>query len=357
MDYVPLGQSGLKISRYVLGTLTFAGTNGFEPMGSLDAIGASRLIDMALDAGVNSIDTANLYSKGDSEEVLGEALAGRRDRVLLFSKARMPMGEGPNDGGASRHHILSQIDGSLSRLRTDHLDMYWVHAWDGVTPVEETVEVMTGLVKAGKIRYWGVSNYSGWQLTKIAMTARTPGFIAPVAHQLHYAPHAREAEYEMLPAAQDFGLASMVWSPLGEGLLTGKIDRDTPAPAGTRQGQDWPEPYLPDTEQLYRVIDVLKEVADESAATVPQVALAWLRERPGIDAIVLGARNEEQLRDNLDSWRLELSAEQSARIERAGRPAALYPFWHRAQTAMDRPSPFEKESLNNWRDSQGLERV
>lgn len=355
MDYKALGRSGLMISRYVLGTLTFAGSGGFERAGSVDVTGARRMIDLALEHGVNAIDTANLYSKGAAEEVLGTAIEGRRKDLLLLSKARMPMGTGPNDSGASRIHLLSQIDSSLERLKTDWLDLYWVHAWDGITPIEETVEVMSTLVKAGKIRYWGVSNYGGWQVATTAMTAKALGAVPPIAQQIYYTPEAREAEYEIIPAAVAHGLGTMVWSPLGEGLLTGKIDRNTKPSKGTRQGSTWTEPFVIDRQKAFAVIDVLKSVASERGVSVPQVVLAWLRNRPGIDSIVLGARTESQLRDNLASYDLVLSPEESARIEAAGRPLAIYPHWHRAQWAMDRPSPIEKGYLQGWRKSQGLD--
>jgi aryl-alcohol dehydrogenase-like predicted oxidoreductase len=267
----------------------------------------------------------------------------------------MPMGDGPNEGGASRIHILSQIDLSLKRLVTDHLDLYWVHAWDGVTPMDETVEVMSNLVKAGKIRYWGVSNYGGWQLATTAMIAKAPGFVPPIAQQINYTPEAREAEYEIIPAAEAHGIGTMIWSPLGQGLLTGKIDRNTEPPQGTRQGSTWTEPFVIDKEKAFRVIDALEAVADETGVSVPQVVLAWLRDRPSIGSIVIGARTEDQLRDNLASYDVSLSDEQADRIEEAGRPLAIYPFWHRAQHSIDRPGPAEKDYLKGWRKSQGLD--
>jgi aryl-alcohol dehydrogenase-like predicted oxidoreductase len=352
MEYVPLGKSGLKVSRYILGTLTFAGTNGFEALGSIDVGQGKRLIDMAIDAGVNAFDTANLYSKGDAETVLGQALAGRRDKVLLFSKGRSAIEAGPNGGGASRLHLHTQLEASLKRLKTDWLDLYFVHQWDGVTPIEETVETMSGFVKAGKIRYWGVSNYSGWQLAKTAMIANSPGFVAPVAHQIYYTPEAREAEYELIPAGDELGIGSMIWSPLGQGLFGGKAKSDGSVPQGTRQGAaDWPEPYIPDTQQFARVLRAVETVAKETGRSVPQVTLAWTRARPGVGTIVLGARNESQLADNLASYELTLSPEQAARIEAAGRPRPLYPFWHRAMWGFDRPTPSERGYLEAWRQT------
>ncbi|ARP83006.1 aldo/keto reductase [Bordetella genomosp. 8] len=355
MKYLPLGKSGLMVSQYVLGTLTFSGTNGFEALGGIGVAQARRFIDMALDAGVNAFDTANLYSKGDAEKVLGEALAGRRDQVLVFSKGRSAMTDGPNGGGASRGHLVGQLDATLKRLRTDYLDLYFVHQWDGVTPIEETVETMSGFVKSGKIRYWGFSNYSGWAIAKTAMVAQSPGFVPPVAHQIYYTPEAREAEYELITAGSEFGIASMIWSPLGQGLFGGKARRDGAMPAGTRQAAEgWREPYVTDWDRYADVLAAIEAVAAETGRSVPQVTLAWLRERPGVGPIVIGARDERQLSDNLASDSLQLSAEQTARIEKPGRPRAIYPFWHRAMWAMDRPSSAERSYLEGYRDSIGL---
>lgn len=352
MRYVSLGQSGMKVSRYILGTLTFSGTKGFEALGNIDVAKAKRMVDMALDAGINAIDTANLYSKGDAEKVLGEAIKGRRDDVLLFSKGRSQMGEGPNDGGASRIHLSRQLDASLKRLQTDWLDLYWVHQWDGETPIEETVDTMSGFVRAGKIRYWGISNYSGWSLAKTAMIGCAPGNVAPIAQQIYYTPEAREAEYELLVAGQEFGVGSVIWSPLGQGLFGGKAQPDGTMPAGTRVGTDgWKEPFVSDWPRFGRVLTTIESVAAETGRSVPQVTLAWLRERPGVDSIVLGARTDDQLADNLASIDLTLSAEQAARIEAAGRPLPLYPFWHRAMWAMDRPTPSERIYLEGHRET------
>jgi aryl-alcohol dehydrogenase-like predicted oxidoreductase len=344
----------MKISRFVLGTLTFAGTHGFEALGDVDVKRGRRMVDMAIDAGVNAFDTANLYSKGDAETVLGEALAGKRGNVLLFSKGRSEVEEGPNGGGASRVHLTRQLEGSLKRLKTDWLDLYFIHQWDGVTPIEETVETMSGFVKSGKIRYWGISNYSGWSLAKTAMIAREPGFIPPIAHQIYYTPEAREAEYELIPAAEEFGIGSMIWSPLGQGLFGGKVKSDGNAPDGTRQGHDnWKEPFVSDWNRFARVLKAVEEVAAEVGRSIPQVTLAWLQARPGVGSIVIGARTEKQLADNLAAADLTLSAEQAARIEAAGRPAPLYPFWHRAMWGMDRPTPAERIYLENHRQTVG----
>jgi aryl-alcohol dehydrogenase-like predicted oxidoreductase len=356
VQYQQLGQSGLRVSKFVFGTATFSGTNGFEALGSSAGKEARRLVDIALDAGVNAFDTANLYSRGDAETVLGEALGDRRTRALIFSKVGFPMTDAPNDRGASRLHILDEVEKSLRRLRTDHLDLYFVHLWDGLTPVEETIETMTALVRAGKIRHWGVSNYSGWSLAQTVVTARSAGLVAPVCQQIYYTAEAREAEYELLPAAQQLGLASMIWSPLGQGVLSGKMGRGRPAPAGSRQGAEgWKEPWVMDEERLFRVIDAVEEVAAERGATAAQVALAWVKDRPGVGPVVLGARDERQLRENLAAESMALSAAQHDRIEAVARPAPLYPHWHRAMYAAERVTPGEAEHIRKHRRTLGLE--
>ncbi len=355
MEYLPLGKSGMLVSRYILGTLTFSGTKGFEVLGSVDVKGAKRFIDMAIDAGINAFDTANVYSKGDAEIVLGEALGNKREDVLIFSKGRGGMTDGPNGAGASRVHLTAQLEGSLRRLKTDYLDLYFVHQWDGVTPIEETVETMSGFVKSGKIRYWGVSNYSGWAVAKTAMVGLQPGNVPPIAHQLYYTPEAREAEYELLVAGAEFGIGSMIWSPLGQGLFGGKAKSDGTMPDGTRQGaSNWSEPYVNDWKRFSRVLKAIETVAKETGRSVPQVTLAWLRDRPGVNSIVIGARNEKQLADNLASLDLTLSPKQAARIEEAGRPAPIFPFWHRSMWAVDRPTPSEAGYLNGYRKMMGL---
>ncbi len=356
MNYINLGESGLRVSKFVFGTATFSGTHGFEGLGSAVGDEARRQIDIALDAGVNAFDTANVYSFGDSEAVLGEALAGRRDKVSIFSKVGFPMSKSPNDRGASRLHLISQIEKSLKRLRTDYLDLYFIHLWDGTTPVEETVEAMSSLVKAGHIRYWGVSNYSGWALAKTVLTARAAGLFPPISHQFYYTAEAREAEYELLPAGQELGVSSMIWSPLGQGVLTGKVYRDQKAPPGSRQGsKGWKEPWVMSDERLYRVIEALKDVAVEHNATIAQIALAWVQDRPGVGPVVLGARNEQQLRENLAAVEIELTQEQHDHIEVVARPAPIYPYWHRAMHATERAAPSEDEYLRLHRRTLGFD--
>ncbi|ARB25887.1 aldo/keto reductase [Pseudomonas tolaasii] len=354
MKYLPLGKSGLEVSQYILGTLTFGGDHGFDRAGSVGGALAKRMIDMSLDSGVNAIDTANLYSFGQAEDILRGAIGSKRADLLLFSKARFSLRSGPNGGGASRAHLIPQVEASLKRLGTDWLDVFFIHGWDGVTPVEETIEVMSTLIRSGKIRYWGVSNYSGWQLAKTALLAPQMGGIAPVTQQIYYTPEGRDAEYELLAAGQELGLSSMIWSPLGQGLLNGMIDRHTPPADGTRQGSTWTEPHVADRERLYRVIDALKLVAHQCGRTVPQVALAWVRQRPNVDSLVLGARTEAQLAENLASIDLVLDDAQMGLIEEAGRPPAIYPFWHRSQLALDRPTSAEAGYLKGWRAAQGL---
>jgi len=355
MDSLQLGHSGLRVPRFVYGALTFAGTHGFEAVGDASGAEARRLVDVALDAGVNAFDTANLYSHGDSERVLGEALAGRRDRALIFSKAGFPTADDPNASGASRLHLVDQVERSLRRLGTDYLDLYFVHLWDGLTPVEETVDAMTRLVQAGKIRYWGVSNYSGWSLAKTVTTARLTGGIAPICQQIYYSAEAREAEYELLPAGAELGVGAMIWSPLGQGVLTGKVRRGQPAPDGTRQGAGWREPWIMDAERLHRVVDALEAVAVEHDATISQIALAWVKDRPNVGPLVIGARTESQLRENLAAASIALTAEQHDRIEAVARPAPIYPYWHRAMNAMERATPTEAGYLRGYRRTLGVE--
>jgi aryl-alcohol dehydrogenase-like predicted oxidoreductase len=356
MEYLYLGNSGLRVSKFVFGTVTFSGANGFDATGHVVGAEARRHVETCIDAGINAFDTSNLYSFGGSETVLGEALDGLRQKVLIFSKVGFRMSENPNDSGASRVHINREIDKTLKRLNTDYIDLYFTHLWDGRTPVEETCDAMTSLIKAGKIRYWGVSNYSGWSLAKTVMAARANGLAQPVTHQLYYTPEAREAEYELLPAGADLGVSAMIWSPLGMGYLAGRIDRDNPKPAaGTRLGADgWKEPWIADQERLFRVIDVLKEVGAEVNASIPQVTLAWIRQRENVGPIVIGARTDDQLAENLKAADLKLTAGQCERIEAAGRPAPIYPLWHRCLHTIPRSTPSETEYLLGYRKTLGV---
>ncbi|MGP4132284.1 aldo/keto reductase [Pantoea tagorei] len=348
MEYRKLGHSGLLVSQITLGTLTFAGKAGFEKTGNVSVSQAKRFIDIAYDCGVNTIDTADLYSAGGAEEVLGEALGPDRDRFILATKARSPLGKGPNESGASRYHLIKACEDSLRRLRTDHIDLYQIHNWDGVTPVEETLRALESLVESGKIRYFGTSNYTAWQMMKTLGTADVNKLMRPVSQQIYYTPESREAEFELLPMSLDQDIGTLVWGPLGEGLLTGTVRRNVKTPETSRQGNGWPEPYVHDMSHAYDVIDVLTEVGEEINASTAQVCLAWLSSRPGITSLIVGNRTEEHLRENLASVDLSLSEAQRERIEKATRPAPQYPYWHRFTSGMDRLDPSEKVFLNEY---------
>jgi aryl-alcohol dehydrogenase-like predicted oxidoreductase len=338
MDHRQLGRSGLRVSTLTLGTMTFGGQGPFAAVGSVGLDGVRRQIDMCLDAGVNLIDTADVYSNGRSEELIGQALEGRRDRVLLATKARMPMGDGANDAGLSRHHLIEACEASLRRLRTDHIDLYQVHEWDGHTPLEETLDTLDGLVRAGKVRYIGCSNYAGWQLTKALGISDRLGLQRFVSQQIYYSLQAREAEYELVPAAVDQGLGILVWSPLAGGLLTGKYRRDHPDPEVGRQLTDWDEPPVRDQEQLYDIIELLVEIAEGRGISAAQVALAYTLGKPGVTSVIVGARTEEQLADNLKAADVALTDDERARLDEASALPLLYPYWHQANTASDRLS-------------------
>jgi aryl-alcohol dehydrogenase-like predicted oxidoreductase len=317
--------------------MTFGGQGNFAKVGDTGVDGARRQIDMALDAGINLIDTADVYSFGVSEEMIGESLEGRRDKVLLATKARMVMSDDPNDGGLSRHHLIESVEKSLRRLRTDHIDLYQVHEWDGHTPLEETLDTLDTLVRSGKVRYIGCSNYAGWQLMKALGISDRLGYQRFVSQQIHYSLQAREAEYELIPVTLDQGVGVLVWSPLAGGLLSGKYRRGSEQPEG-RQLSGWGEPPVRDEEALYGVVDVLLRVAETLGVSAAQVALAWLLGRPGVTSVIVGARTDEQLADNLAAADLELADDQRALLDAAGPPPLLYPYWHQARTASDRLS-------------------
>jgi aryl-alcohol dehydrogenase-like predicted oxidoreductase len=339
ITYRQLGRSGLRVSSLTLGTMTFGGRGTFAKVGATDIATARRQVDMCVDAGVNLFDTADVYSEGQSEEILGEVLEGRRDDVLVATKARFPMGAGPNDAGLSRHHLTRACEASLRRLRTDHIDLYQVHEWDGVTPIEETLGALDDLVRAGKVRYAGCSNFAAWQLTTSLAVSERRGLERYVTQQIHYSLQARDAEFELLPAGIHHGVGVLVWSPLAGGLLSGKYRRDRDAPPGSRHLTDWNEPPVHDEEALWRIVDALLEVAEGRGASPAQVALAWLLTRPGVSSVIAGARTEEQLADNLAAADLELGADELARLDEVSRPPLPYPFWHQAKTAADRLGP------------------
>ncbi len=338
MEYRRLGRSGLYVSAMTLGTMTFGGRGDFGKVGSTDVDTATRQVDACLDAGVNLFDTADMYSDGESEKILGQAIFGRRDRLLLATKARMPVGDGPNEAGLSRQHLIRQCEASLRRLGTDYIDLYQTHEWDGITPLEETLEALDALVRSGKVRYVGSSNLSGWQLMKALGVSDRLGLQRYVSQQIYYSLEAREAEYELLPLAVDQECSILVWSPLAGGLLSGKYRRDEDAAEG-RHVSGWDEPPVRNPEKLYDTIDVLVEIADGRGVSAAQVSLAWLLGRPGVASVVVGARTEEQLADNLAAADLRLSDEERARLDEVSSPPLLYPYWHQARTASDRLSP------------------
>src|SRR3954451_21928846 len=320
MDYRQLGHSGLRVSTLTLGTMTFGGRGNFAKVGATDVDTATRQVDMCLDAGVNVVDTADVYSDGLSEEIVGKTLRGRRDRVLLATKARMPMGEGPNDAGLSRHHLIAACEASLRRLGTDHVDLFQVHEWDGVTPLEETLDALDHLVRSGKVRYIGCSNYAGWQMTKALGVSERRGFQRFVSQQIYYSLQARDAEYELIPAAIDQGVGIMVWSPLAGGLLSGKYRRGQEPPAGSRQLTEWDEPPVHDQEKLFDTVEVLVSIGGSHGVSAAQVALAWLLGRPAVTTVIVGARTSEQLADNLGAADLLLSDEERRRLDEVSLP-------------------------------------
>ena len=338
MNYRRLGRSGLRVSALTLGTMTFGGRGQFRDVGATNLDGARRQVDMALDAGINLFDTADVYSNGAAEEILGQALGGRRDDVLIATKARFPMGRGPNDAGLSRHHLIEACEASLRRLGTDHIDLYQVHEWDGQTPLEETLAALEHLQQSGKVRYVGCSNYAGWQVMKALSVARTRDLPEFVSQQVYLSLQERAAEYEIVPSAIDQGLGLLIWSPLAGGLLSGKYRRGEPAPEGSRRAGEWDEPPVYDEDRLYDTVDVLVEIAGEHDVSPARVALAWVLARPGVSTVIVGARTDEQLADNLAAAELELSAGELSRLEEVSRPPLIYPFWHQRKTAADRLS-------------------
>jgi aryl-alcohol dehydrogenase-like predicted oxidoreductase len=348
MEYRALGKSGLRISALTMGTMTFGGRGGFASVGSTGVDQARRQVDMCLAAGVNLIDTADVYSGGLAEEIVGEVLRGRRDEVLLATKVRMPMGRGPNDAGLSLHHVISGCEASLRRLGTDHIDLYQVHEWDGQTPLEETLQALDLLVASGKVRYVGASNYASWQLMKALGTAERLGLPQFVSQQIYYSLQAREAEYELIPLAVDQGLGVLVWSPLAGGLLSGKYGRGHEAPAGSRQLTDWGEPPVYDQEGLYDTIEVLIKIAEQHGVSAAQVALAYTLGKPAVTSVIIGARTDEQLADNLAAASLVLSDDDRAQLDRVSAPPLIYPYWHQAKTARDRLSPADLTLLGPY---------
>jgi aryl-alcohol dehydrogenase-like predicted oxidoreductase len=333
MEYRLLGRSGLKVSTISVGTVTFGGDGLW---GDTDLQGAQRQVDMCLDAGINLIDTADVYNMGVSEEITGAALSdGRRNRALIATKVRFPFGKGPNDRGLSRHHIIEQAEGSLRRLKTDHIDLYQVHEWDGQTPLEETMEALDSLVRSGKVRYLGCSNYSGWHIMKALGIANQHHYQRFVAQQIHYTLHSREAEYELQPISIDQGLGILVWSPLAGGWLSGKYTRNS-KPEDGRHVRGFKEPPIYDWEHLWGIVDVVNDVAGAHGVSGAVVSLAWLLQRQAVTSVIVGGRTDAQFADNLKAAELKLTTEDVARLDKVSQPPLNYPYWHQNWTASDR---------------------
>ncbi|GGG50930.1 aldo/keto reductase [Hymenobacter glacieicola] len=338
MEYRQLGRSGLRIPVLSFGTATFGGGNEFfKAWGSTQVEEARRLLDICLEAGVTLFDTANVYSQGMSEEILGKALAGRRGQVLISTKATFPMGEDPNGYGSSRQNLVRACEDSLRRLGTDHIDIYHMHGFDAHTPVEETLRTLDDLVQSGKVRYIACSNFSGWHLMKSLSVSERYGWARYVGHQAYYSLANREFEWELFPLGLDQGVGTIVWSPLSAGLLSGKIRRGQPLPESSRLAQGGGQgPQVPD-ERLFTIIDALDEVAAETGKSVAQVALNWLLQRPTVVNLVIGARNEEQLRQNLAAVGWHLTPEQVAKLDAASDTPPIYPYWHQRNFPMLHP--------------------
>jgi len=329
MEYRQLGNSGLKVPALSYGTGTFGGGNEFfKAWGASDVAEATRLVDICLDAGVNLFDTADIYSDGLSETILGKAIAGKRERVLISTKATFKMGVGPNDIGSSRYHLIQACDASLKRLGTDYIDIYHLHGFDALTPIEEVLSTLDNFVKSGKVRYIACSNFSGWHLMKSLAVADRYGWSRYVGHQVYYSLVGREYEWELMPLGLDQGVGALIWSPLGWGRLTGKVRRGQPLPKESRLHKTAVLGPQMEDEYLYKVVDALEAVARETNKTVPQVALNWLLQRPTVSTVIMGARNEQQLRQNLDAAGWNLTAEHVAKLDAASAVAPIYPYWH-----------------------------
>ena len=333
MEHRRLGHSCLRVPALSFGTATFGGgTDFFKAWGSTDTAGASRLIDMCLDHGVTLFDSADVYSDGLAEEILGRAIKGKRDRLLISTKATFQTGDGPNDFGSSRQHLVAAVEAALRRLGTDHIDLFQLHAQDYNTPVEETLATLDQMVRDGKIRYIGASNFSGWHLMKSLAASDRYGYPRYVAHQAYYSLLNRDYEWELLPLARDQGVGALVWSPLGWGKLTGKIRRGQPARAGTRAADIADTGPHYDDERLFRIVEALDVVAGETGKTIPQIALNWLLQRPTVSSVIVGARNEQQLVENLGAVGWSLTNEQVAALDAASEVPAAYPVWHQRLT-------------------------
>ncbi|MEO3868697.1 aldo/keto reductase [Nonomuraea sp. B12E4] len=341
MEYRQLGASGLKVPALSFGAGTFAGKGElFGAWGDTGVAEARRLVDISLDAGVTMFDTADVYSDGASEEVLGAAIKGRRDRLLISTKAGLPTGDGPQDAGTSRARLVKVVDAALRRLGTEHIDLFQLHAFDAATPVEEVLSTLGDLVSAGKLRYVGVSNFAGWQLMKSLAAADRYGYPRYVAHQVYYSLVGRDYEWELMPLGRDQGVGALVWSPLGWGRLTGRIRRGRPLPPDSRLHRTAAFGPPVDDERLYTVVDALDEIAAETGRSVPQIALNWLLRRPTVASVIVGARNEAQLRENLGAAGWHLTPDQVARLDAASATTTPYPYFpYRHQEGFARLNP------------------
>jgi len=339
MEFRRLGGSGFKVPVLSFGTGTFGGKGEFfQAWGATDVAEARRLVDICLEAGLNMFDSADIYSSGSAEAVLGEALKGRpRDSVIISTKATFAFGEGPNEVGSSRYHLVAAVEAALKRLGTDYIDLFQLHAFDPQTPVEEVLATLDVLVRAGKIRYVGVSNFSGWHLMKSLAVADRYGWPRYVAHQAYYSLIGRDYEWELMPLGLAEGVGAVVWSPLGWGRLTGKIRRGAALPATSRLHTTADRGPPVEDELLFRVVDALDEIASETGKTVPQIALNWLLQRPTVSSVIVGARDEAQLRQNLGAVGWNLTAEQVARLDAASAPTPAYPYWHQRQFGRNPP--------------------
>lgn len=331
MEFRRLGNSGFKVPVLSFGTGTFGGKGAFfEGFGSATVDEATRLVDIALEHGMNMFDSADVYSGGAAEEILGAAIKGRRDKVLISTKATFTFGPGPNDVGSSRYHLIEAVEGSLRRLGTDVIDLFQLHAFDAQTPIEETLNTLDSLVNAGKIRYIGCSNFSGWHLMKSIAYSDRHNLARYVAHQAYYSLVGRDYEWELMQVGLDQGVGGVIWSPLGWGRLTGKIRRGHEFPASSRLNHRVTKeggPQVPD-EYLYRVVEAIDVIAEETGKTVSQIALNWLLQRPTVSTVIVGARNDEQLRENLGSIGWNLTPDQVARLDEASATPMAYPYWH-----------------------------
>jgi len=340
MEYRQLGASGLYVPVLSFGTATFGGGNTFfKAWGNTQTEEATRMVNLCLDAGVNLFDTANVYSNGASEEILGKAITGLRDKVLISTKASFKMSEAPNDYGSSRLHLIKSCEESLKRLKTDYIDIYHMHGFDGVTPVEETLQTLDNLIRSGKVRYIACSNFSGWHLMKSLSVSERYGWSKYIAHQAYYSLLDREFEWELMPLAIDQKIGTIVWSPLSSGRLAGKFRRNQPAPPDNRIQQGGGQGPAVNEERLYTIVDALDMAAAETGKTVAQVALNWLLQRPTIANIVIGARNEEQLKQNLGAVGWKLSVDQLKKLDAASAADSIYPYWHQRQNTTLNPLP------------------